>query len=103
MRIKSIIFAKLRVLEYIISMLKIWAKTYNGDKIIKSKVVEFSTTRMLFYDMVKEVCQQMDIATPVVLNAHYDDMVHFRNCIFRQVDFVDAINFDRLQLEMMRD
>lgn len=93
----------LHILEYIIFMLKIWAKTYIGDKIIKSKVVEFDTTRMPFYDMVKEVCQQMDVATPVVLNAHYDDMVHFRMCIFKQADFVDAINFERLQLEMMRD
>lgn len=63
-----------------VDMLKIWGKTYDGEKITRTKVIEFESAHIIFYDMVKTVCEKLDIATPVCLNKHYEDFMQFKTC-----------------------
>ena len=80
-------------------MLKIWSKIYLADKIVKSKLVTFESAHILFFDMIKEICHQLDIATPVILNSHFEDFISFRHCVFASGDFIESINFDKLIIE----
>lgn len=80
-------------------MLKIWAKIIKNDKIINTTVVEFDTNRISFFELVKSVCEKLDLATPVLLNKHYEDLRKFNLCTFTKNDFIEKINFDRLLIE----
>ena len=82
-------------------MIRIWAKCYKNNKIVKSYIYEsidnfsFDT----FYLHIQEICHKMDIPTPLVLNYHTENYIQFNRTIFRSADFVESISFDRLILE----
>lgn len=86
-----------------VDMLKIWGKTYDGEKITRTKVIEFESAHIIFYDMVKTVCEKLDIATPVCLNKHYEDFMQFRTCFFKSGDFIDSVDFTKFQIQLIID
>ena len=82
-------------------MIRIWAKTIKGGKIIKQYVFEREglTDYSQFFDYVKDICEALDIPTPVIIKTHLFNYAKYNNVKFRQDDFVEKINFDKLILE----
>lgn len=82
-------------------MLRLWAKTIKDQKITQSYIYEsidnFSADT--FYLHVANICHKMDIATPVVLKTHVQNLVTFNNVTFLPRDFVESVNFDKLTIE----
>lgn len=82
-------------------MLRLWAKTIKDQKITQSYIYEsidnFSADT--FYLHVASICHKMDIATPVVLKTHVQNLVTFNNVTFLPRDFVESINFDKFTIE----
>ena len=50
-----------------------------------------------------DICDKLDIATPVVLPQHFVNFVRFHNCRFYEHDFVESFPYDRLVLEDCKD
>ncbi len=82
-------------------MLKIWAKIMVDHKIKKDIIYESmeNYSRETFFDHVSEICYQLNIPTPVLINAHYHTYENFNNIKFLPRDFVESIDFDYLIFE----
>lgn len=97
-------FSNKRLLFFIIlhkirSMIKIWGKVLTNERIVKHKTIEVDGHTTTFFDMLKDLCQSLNIPTPVLLDKHVHDFNIFNMCVFKPDDFVEVVNFDRFVLE----
>jgi len=85
-------------------MIKMWAKVMDKEKIKKQLVYEsidnFSADT--FHLHIAEICHKLDLPTPIVLPAHIKHFVFYNNCTFKQRDFVEQIDFEKLNIENFR-
>lgn len=82
-------------------MVRIWAKVIKNDKIVKQFLFERAglTDYSLFYDYLREICENLDIPTPVLIKTHLFNYAKYNVLRFKKDDFVESINFDKLVLE----
>ena len=82
-------------------MVRIWAKVMKNNKIIAQTV--FERFEILdydnFFDYLREICQTLDLPTPVLIKNHLFNYAKYNNVRFKQDDFVEPISFDMLVLE----
>lgn len=83
-------------------MVKIWGKLLVEDKIIRHKTVDIDEKACSFFDMLKTLSQDLNIPTPVLLDKHVYDFNIFHTCTFKQDDFIESVNFDKLVVELLR-
>lgn len=83
-------------------MIKIWGKINKHERIIKSKTIEVDEHTTTFFDMLKDLCQTLNIPTPVLLDKHVHDFNRFNVCVFKPDDFIEDVIFDNFTLEHMR-
>ena len=86
-------------------MFKIWARTICNDKITKSFIYkgEDKFERNKFHKYLTDMCEQMDIPTPVVLKSHIKNFDAFNITRFMASDFVESVDFDNLTIEYWLD
>ena len=82
-------------------MIKIWGKVIVKEKIAKSKTVLVDETKTTFFDMLRDVCEKLNISTPVLLDKHVYDFNLFHVTIFKPDDFIDSVNFDSFVLQLV--
>ena len=82
-------------------MIKIWAKVYKNHKIIKQYVFERAENidYSQFFDYLREICDNLDIPTPVLIKPHLFRYAKHNIVKFTASDFIESIDFDRLVLE----
>lgn len=82
-------------------MIKIWAKVMKKGKIAKQFVLEKTEIMdyALFYDYVREICENLDIPTPVIIKTHLFNYAKYNTVKFIKDDFIEKPDFDKLVLE----
>ncbi len=82
-------------------MIRIWAKVIKDEKIIKQYVLEntLSMDYSVFFDYVREICEKLEVPTPVLIKTHIFNYAKYNFVRFKKEDFVENINFDKLILE----
>ena len=82
-------------------MIRIWAKVLKEDKIIKQCVFERieSIDYSEFFNYLSEICNNLDIPTPVLIKTHIFNYAKYNVVRFKKDDFVESIDFDKLVLE----
>lgn len=82
-------------------MVRIWAKVMKKDKILNQYVFEKDgeIDYSEFFDYLKDICEHLDIATPVLIKTHLFNYAKYNNVRFRASDFIEPIPFDKLVLE----
>ncbi len=82
-------------------MIRIWAKVMIKDKIVKQTVYERAgnTDYSLFFDYVRDVCEILDVPTPVIIKTHIFNYAKYNYVRFTKADFVEHIDFEKLVLE----
>ncbi len=82
-------------------MIRIWAKVMKKDKILKQFMFEKVDTMDYseFYSYLREICENLDIATPLLIKTHLFNYAKYNTVRFTKDDFVEQINFDKLVLE----
>lgn len=82
-------------------MFKIWAKVIRKDKIIKEYTYEsaekFSYSN--FFGYLADICEELDIATPILLKTHIFNYAKFNSVRFLPRDFAEPPEFDKLVLD----
>ncbi len=82
-------------------MFKIWAKILKDGKIIKQAVYQseekFAYSK--FFNYLADICEELDIATPVLLKTHIFNYAKFSTVRFMPRDFAETVDFDKLILE----
>lgn len=87
-------------------MYKLWAKKIKHNKIISSITVKnnedisFSEKRD---KCIKEICQKFDLSVPLWLEKHRIEFSEFKYITFYEDDFIDDIDFDKLEIELIDD
>lgn len=81
--------------------MKIWAKLITDGKIRKQFVYEKEErlTYSHFFEYLTEICQALDIPTPVLLKTHIFNFAKFNHVRFIRRDFVEEFDYDQLFLE----
>ncbi len=82
-------------------MLRIWAKVMKKDKIQRQFVYEHigTTDYSIFFEYLKDICEELDIPTPVLIKTHLFNYAKYNTVRFTKDDFVEDIDFDKLVLE----
>ncbi len=82
-------------------MFRIWAKVLDDGHIIKQTTYEREEkfTYANFFRYLAEICDELDIPTPVLLKTHIFNYAKFRHVVFRPADFMEGVDFERLVLE----
>lgn len=82
-------------------MFKIWAKVMEGDHIAKQTVYESDNvfTYSQFFVYLTDICDALDVPTPILLKPHLFQYAKFRRITFRPADFMEDTPFDKLVLE----
>ncbi len=82
-------------------MFRIWAKVLTEDKIVKQTVYEGegAFAYSSFFRYLAEICDMLDVPTPVLLKPHILQYAKFRHVVFRPRDFIEDPGFDKLILE----
>ena len=83
-------------------MIKIWGKVISNEKIIKSKTIKVETETTTFFEMLTNLCQSLNIPTPVLLDKHVYDFNVFGICMFKPDDFIEDVIFDKFSLEIFK-
>ncbi len=82
-------------------MFRIWAKVINGEKIIKQLTYErddtFTYSR--FFEYLTDICEKLDIATPILLKTHIFNYAKFGTVRFLPRDFAEPPEFTKLVLD----
>ena len=82
-------------------MIRIWAKVLKKDKILKQFVYERDGMMDYseFFEYLVAICETLDIPTPVLIKTHLFNYAKYNVVRFKQDDFVEKIDFDKLVLE----
>ena len=82
-------------------MFRIWAKILKDGKILSQTTYEkdakFSYSD--FFSYLADICDTLDVPTPVLMKTHLFNYAKFRHVVFRPSDFMEPVPFDRLVLE----
>ncbi len=82
--------------------MKIWGKVIKKEQILKSKTISVDPSSTTFFDMLKSLCEALNISTPVLLDKHVYDFNAFHMCVFKPDDFIEEVLFDKFMLEMVK-
>ena len=87
--------------------MRIWAKVLQDHRIIRETVREFSSARPSDLEgwsgPVHELCQDLDLCRPVILGKHVNDLMRFSRVVFRPSDFIETVDFDEFELEVLSE
>ena len=87
--------------------MRIWAKVLKEHRIIRETVREFSSARpsdMEGWSLpLHELCQDLDLCRPVLLRKHVNDLTRFSRVVFKPADFIEAVDFDELEVEVLSE
>lgn len=82
-------------------MFRIWAKVIKDGKIIEQVTYEKDDkfTYSHFFNYLADICEELDIPTPILLKTHIFNYAKFNTVRFLPRDFAESVDFDRLVLE----
>ena len=82
-------------------MFKMWGKIIKDGRIVRQ--VTYARTDKFayssFFNYLADICEQLDIATPVLLKTHIFNYAKFNMVKFIPRDFAEHVDFDRLVIE----
>lgn len=87
-------------------MFKLWAKTFRHTHMIKSICIENPTndtrTHKVFAAL-ESACQKFDLSTPIWLESNVSDFKRFAKVRFYQDNFIETIDFDYLEIQIIEE
>lgn len=79
-------------------MLYLWARGIHKHRIARSETVEFDGDLL---EALSELCARLDISRPMMLAKHEREWAEFSQTTFTKDHFVEAIPFDKLEIEQI--
>ena len=82
-------------------MFRIWAKIIKDGKIVNQLTYERADKFVYsqFFSYLSDICEGLDIATPILLKTHIFNYAKFNTVRFLPRDFAETPEFDKLVLE----
>ena len=74
---------------------------------MRETVREFSSARPSDLEgwsvLLHELCQDLDLCRPVILDKHMNDLKQFSRVVFKPRDFIEPVDFDEFELEILSE
>ena len=88
-------------------MFRLWAKIWKDNRLQQDMVVcndnqELNRTRKIF-DAIDEVCYAFDLSKPIWLDITIEDFKRYDKTRFTKDCFIDEIEFDYLEIEVIEE
>ena len=84
--------------------MKIWATVKKKQKITGDVVLEIPGERpetiAAWEEILTEVCHDLHLSRPIMLNKHLAQLVNFARTTFLPADFIETVTFDRFEIEI---
>ncbi|MBE5989576.1 hypothetical protein BXY41_11954 [Lacrimispora xylanisolvens] len=88
-------------------MFRMWAKLITNTRIVKDTVIcisdySLSRTSMVFQSL-EEICYQFDLGKPIWLDSTVKDFKVHSKTRFTQDNFMEPIDFDFLEIQIIEE
>lgn len=88
-------------------MFRLWAKLFKDNRMLRDMVTEnddpsLNRTRKI-YQAIDEICYEFDLSQPVWLQATIDDFKRHDKTRFTQDNFMESIEFDYLEIQVIEE
>ena len=88
-------------------MFRMWAKLITNTRIVKDTVIcisdySLSRTSMVFQSL-EEICYQFDLGKPIWLDSTVKDFKIHSKARFAQDNFIEPIDFDFLEIQIIEE
>lgn len=87
--------------------MRIWAKIFSDNHLLRDLVIvkeDRQTTRTKkIFQALEEACMAFDLSIPIWLDANIAEFKRHAKTRFRQDFFVDSIEFDFLELQIIEE
>jgi len=79
--------------------MKLWIKTIVNEKVDKNVIAFCADSYDAYGDVLREICNELDIPSPIVLKNGYEHLLEFHSCKYKFGDFLESVDFDFLLIE----
>lgn len=87
-------------------IMRIWGKLWQDNHLLRDMVVEDRSddtrTHKVFHALT-EICQEFDLAEPIWLDANVKDFQRHAKTRFGQDSFIETIEFDALEIQVIEE
>lgn len=94
-----------RFLKKWLKIMKLWCMIKTDHRIAEQKVFENNVPPMAsaadLEQIIADGAQVMELARPVVLKKHINDLSSFGRVVFKARDFMEPIAFDSFEIEII--
>ena len=85
-------------------MARLWGKLIKKHRIWRDVVSETDgDDAAATQEALSEVCYRLDIPRPIWLDKHTEEIERFGYTSFSQDHFIESINFDKFEIEFLRE
>lgn len=87
-------------------MFRLWAKEFRDNRMLRDTVIEDAgsdTRTHKIFRALDEVCYEFDLSRPIWLDATIQEFKRHSRARFYQDSFVDAIDFDFLEIQIIEE
>ena len=87
-------------------MFRLWAKIFENNHLVKDTVIEDSgndTRTHKVFHALDEVCYQFDLGKPIWLDSNVRDFQLHAKTRFCQDNFIEQIEFDFLEIQIIEE
>lgn len=88
-------------------MFRMWGKLWKNNRMIKDTVItltdySLSRTAMVF-QALDDICYEFDLSKPIWLDANISEFQRVAKTRFTQDSFIEAIEFDFLEIQIIEE
>ena len=87
-------------------MFRLWAREFKDNNMLKDIVIENDsddTRTHKVFAAIDEICSQLDLSRPIWLDSTINDFKHHSKTRFYQDNFIDSIEFDYLEIQVLEE
>ncbi len=84
--------------------MNVWARVRKDNRTIAQHTVAIAEKEAAevrdWAEPIGELCRELNLSRPVILKKHIRDLLNFSHTSFRPGDFMEKVDFDRLEIEL---
>lgn len=87
-------------------MFQLWGKIFKENRLIKDTVIcndSQDTRTHKIFDALDKICYEFDLGKPIWLDASVTEFRKHRKARFRQDSFIEQIDFDYLEIQVLEE
>ena len=87
-------------------MFRLWGKIFKDNHMLRDTVIEDDrndTRTHKIFDSLDQICYDFDLGKPIWLDSNINDFRRHAKTRFRQDSFVEEIDFDYLEIQVIEE